>query len=861
MPSVSPKVEIPLPVNGVLKGINPRLIGPTGLTDSRNWIFRDGSFHTRDGLRPLGESVELAPAGGIINLFGTDELAEPNTEFPFCAIHIMSGGMWIVNPNVYDEVFGYGISSVAVVRSDGYPLVNDSLSHSSVMVDGPEYWYLSPTSPPDVLTEYYGCPNIPIISSLGYVDCADGNLVPQMGTWAPGDPDFLGEAGDDYLSLIFEAADVADCCIRTPFVELPIQGDEYELRLKVASTATNKFIKIIPISFKYTGYTQQYSPEAPEWYLELAPDYTPVLTGTTYQYGQPIDHLLSADTVAAPDWSDNNELVATVDLSDYPDHTHLGMIVVMEAEASAEIAIGQAQISWGTGNTYRLPSATPTDPGTGKISVYERPMGITQFDATQDETITVMGTTDGWHKLETDLTWTALSDGTPGSDQPPLTASDKISQVVFRVFDDGGATKKLVGCNSNDPNMVWDGASQYYAQIENQYDADVPVDGPDHEQTITSKCMAVTFNRLMYGNITVDFDTPPASTPVSYPDGIIHTQALSYDEWKPSDIVRLADTPGPITAMQEMGNQLTAIYKTDAIYVAQAQGGAIPFSFQLKAAHITGPASPLAVVPIDEGLHVYLALDGDLVIFDGVRPRSLTPTAHNVLQKLIDFKNIRQSFGFYDRARKELYFVFPPANAEDPYGGIMVSMVNPQQPTVWPLQWQFPVSAGGFTYVNQSKLIRELEGTIGNLEGTIASFARYSPNTLFCSADATNAYSLPEGVAYVQSSGADYQGDIEAYFTTGLYDFGEMTRYKTVKEIDHLFVHDGDADVEVSLTTADYGGASVPADTSSVSLSEGPFISSHRQTGRLFQLSMATDAGKSIEWLGSEASIHPRGLR
>jgi len=911
MATSSPKVPIPLPVQGVLAGINPRLIGPTGLVKSKNWIFRDGSFQSRDGLLPLGMDG-VGPAEGVCNLVATDNLAEPNETFPFSEFERDTEAVdwWVWTYGVggkterthtlaYNDVFLTEQAATAIESSNNqkhspFYYLRRYTSQSPTELD--ERWTMFNYGMTiDFITGNWLAPKFSYSTDDGGplydsdpLGPYEANFTIEMQAWQVGDPDFLGEAGDNFLRGTFESADVSDAALFAPFCELPEQhlGEEYEIRLKIASDADAKWVKAVPVSFKYDGTTDIMSPSLypppdppsnpppgggtvtgstdptpdprlPGWTGAPAEGYEEELNWVRHNYGDLTFHDSLLDTIAEPDWSDDNEFVIVVDMADYDEHTHLGLFLIFEAEEDATIAFGQYQVAWGDTNAYRLPSAEPTAPGVGKVSVYQRPMGITQYDRTQAQIFTVMGTKKGWWKNNvSDQTWIDITDP-----EDQLNGTD-VSQVVFRTFEDDNGNKVLLGTNGKETVKYWDGASETYSEVVNEYDGTDAGDDPDWEDsTMIAKAMAVTFNRIMWGNINTTCDAT-----YDLPDGIITSEALYYDRWHDGSVVRLADTPGPITSLMEMGNQLTAIYKTDAIYVAQAQGGAIPFSYQLKSAQISGPASPLAVVQVDEGLHIYLSQDGDLVLFDGVRPRSLTPTAHNYLQTVLDFKSIGQCFGMYNRALKELYFIYPPQGSEgetEAQSGIMISMQNPSQPTIWPLAWAFPITAGTFSYINQSKLFKEETRWWEEVDVTWDSFTRYTPNMLFCSASTDNVGmpGTPEGVAFNQRGDKDWHGPMSLNFETGISDFDDLTRFKTVKEIDHLFNPIPGQEVQILLRKYDYSTSNYISDVDTIDLTEGPYISSHRLSGRMFALGIKADVSHRLEWGGSEASIHMRGLR
>jgi hypothetical protein len=168
--------------------------------------------------------------------------------------------------------------------------------------------------------------------------------------------------------------------------------------------------------------------------------------------------------------------------------------------------------------------------------INERPMGFIQYDHGSEANRLVMGTKTGWWHYSTGGdSWTDL-DGAAN----PLTGGNS-NQVVFRPFEKSG-TVYLLGCNGKDAPKKWSGAGNY---------ADI---AGGHGATAAT-CMAVSADRLLmcqgmtvYASDNLDFD--------AYTDGFT---------------ARLGETPGDIVACLEFGNQQTAFYKEDSVYVSFAQ--------------------------------------------------------------------------------------------------------------------------------------------------------------------------------------------------------------------------------------------------------------------------------------------------
>src|SRR6185436_14087436 len=137
--------------------------------------------------------------------------------------------------------------------------------------------------------------------------------------------------------------------------------------------------------------------------------------------------------------------------------------------------------------------------------------------------------------------------------------------------------------------------------------------------------------------------------------------------------------------MLEMGNVNGAIYKTDAIYMATAQSDAVPFTFPLQC-KVPGPVSPRAVVSVHDGLHVYLATNGDVMTFNGVEA---TPMGRHIQRYILDhwnFNYANRAHGWYDHENREVVFVFPDLIYGDCARAIVIRLTD-DPATLWPYRF------------------------------------------------------------------------------------------------------------------------------------------------------------------------------
>lgn len=482
-------------------------------------------------------------------------------------------------------------------------------------------------------------------------------------------------------------------------------------------------------------------------------------------------------------------------------------------------------------------------------SIEQRPMGIHSFAKASDDIITVIGTDDGWHVLNSNFTTTDITD-----DDDPLTASDTTQQVVFRTFDaadpestGSGSSRFVIGVNGKDSAKVWNGTNLTYSAIENEHDT---------QQNMFAKCVATSFDRVVFGNITIDGD--------AYPDAIIYTDSLKYDHWRRTHIIRAASTPGEIISMMEMGNMAVAIYKADSIYMLSAIGQVnAPFRLDLRVANTIGPASPLSVVPIDNAVHAYLASNGDVVIFDGSRAVSMGEHIQSYMQLTADYEKLSSSFGIYDNYRKELYFFYVPYGGNDVSSCIMISLANPASPTLWPIKYGVDISAASVLLINKTKTIDELGSiSIDSLSGTIDGYGSFSPYMVLGTPYRSPDGGTPSGGLVYSSNGYDDAGTaIDWHMRTGWYDLGEFTTYKTIHEVNHLFNGDEGEEITVQTSISEFGEEYEASSGETITIGETPYVTYHRDDARLMAFIFSGHSTSRLEWLGSEAFVSARNRR
>lgn len=639
------------------------------------------------------------------------------------------------------------------------------------------------------------------------------------GTWQAGDPPFLNHVGTGEYLKILQVEDPPGVGDHYFMITSPVTAARpvpYKVQFRIAGDSVTHKVYARLCGFRW----KEPIGDGPSRFIAVEPTFGGEIQNVfTYTGVDAIDH--AGWTDVSRGWVDNPAIYLSYNNS--RGHADwVALVLKFDGPVNSYWGIANVMLYEGTANIeYKTP--------TGYWTIGQRPMGMVEFEENITNPMTVVGTSQALWVMENDFTFSPITDG---SWSIPSTNMDNL--VCFRTFD-GDSGKVLLAVNGNAKSLAWDGSGP--ATIINGTNS-----------AITAKCLAVCFNRVLYGNVSGAWVGN-----VSYPDGVWVSPWLSYDEviLDPAWIARLADTPGPIVAMLEMGNMQTAIYKTDCIYMAIGQGMDPPFRFELRTT-CAGPASPLSVVSLADGVHAYLSNTGDVIIFDGVRPHSMGQYVQAYIQSTIDFNRIGESFGFFNKEKKELYFFYPPYGGSQVFNCVMINMSS-ETNSLWPLGWQDSISIAGKTTLNLSKTIGQLVGSIGSQMGIIGDWTSLRPAIVLM--DDTGGPLVFEGTY-------DWRGGIDSYLQTGAYDLGEQTAYKTIHEIDHIFHADPGQEITVDILVSDFGKEQLSDSPRVLELDpSGPRVTRHRSTGRMFSLRMSATTWGGVEWLGSQASITIRGQR
>ena len=452
--------------------------------------------------------------------------------------------------------------------------------------------------------------------------------------------------------------------------------------------------------------------------------------------------------------------------------------------------------------------------------INERPMGFIQYDdpTAGDDTL-VMGTDDSWWHYNSGAgTWDDLNPG--GGSDNPLTGG-ATAQVVFRTFEVGGVVY-LIGVNGNDAPKVWPGSGDY---------ADLTGSPP-----ATAKTIAVAGDRVLM-----------ASGDVFYWSG-----NLDHTDWTAAG-VPVADTPGDIVALMEFGNQSTAIYKSNSIYMAFAQVDLLyKFRIELIRTGIPGPVSPSAVFQLGElGIHCYLAENGSVMLFDGNAPQSIGDHVQTHIRATMDYDLRQRSWGFYDPLQNDIYVFYANKGASDVNCCVVVNYDT--RAMHYFTFANHTITAGYPAVLTDATIVSELP-VINTISQTFGEMDRGQTGIILGDVG---------GQVYQHTGTTDDGSAIAGFFETGQQVLDEPRRFGVLQAAEHLFpTAPASQNVSISIGASDYGENRVMQAAQTVNIGNGgPYETQHRLPGRLFSIRMSCSASYAVEWLGSVASFVPTGLR
>lgn len=513
--------------------------------------------------------------------------------------------------------------------------------------------------------------------------------------------------------------------------------------------------------------------------------------------------------------------------------THLAMAPITPSANGVHKEMTRLEVGWGayanTQNVLRRHGKFRNREGITKFAddTSGRVMGFVAYDTADARANIVAGTATGMFYY--DSATNAWMDITEEDNELTGTTNNLAVMRAFECDAYGeGSVTAVVLVNGKDAPKIWDNESDVYQDITGA----PPV----------AKCAVVCMGRLVLGN---DPDVSPAAVDYSaYLD--------PNDGWGVNELI-LGDTAGPIVAMKERGNLAFAVYKTDAIYEGQGSQGGETFTFSAKALDIPGPCSPLAVVSNPEGLHLYLASDGGIYMYDGVQPKLLGEHVREFLSSDLDTDKMGRVFGFYDQRHACMWFFYPKSGFDDIQHAVMVD-VNSN--SVWPMYYpNHSFSAGVQESILSSTTLGDLTGrTLGSIHQPLSDFSVPKDRIILGSTT---------GQCYYDLGNTDDGDSVPIIIETGLDDFKAPGDYKTVTSSDHLFLPTSDEQsVSIQIGTSNFGEEPVYDTAQSVSIqTEGPFEFGHRVTGRAISMKITADCETEVQWKQSRLGVANRGKR
>ena len=476
------------------------------------------------------------------------------------------------------------------------------------------------------------------------------------------------------------------------------------------------------------------------------------------------------------------------------------------------------------------PGFTPVGTALPKVA-----NGIVQYDHHSGSRYTVISTGTGWYVYDLALRdWVDITD-------PAKPLTNSTGHAVFRVFHKS-AKAYVVGVGAYaDVPKCWDGAAATkYANVGGTPPG--------------AKCMAVCNNRMMLGN------TYTTQANVHQ----IDVSAFNDFEsgWGAVQTVNLSDTSGEIVALQELGSLATAVYKTDAIYMAKALAATEPFSFELSVPEIKGPASSRCVVSVP-GVHIVMDASGGFYSFNGISPSMLPDALSSHVRQTADMGALGFAFGFYDAKYKEVWFIYRGKGSAYHNCGIIINMPDM---TVWPLSFNGMYPTAGFgARLEESTHIGDLVHPISYYTDPIKEWAHFYNRIV--TVDHTGRVVREGGY---NDNGTAISAVVETRTMRPSTEIEGLSAGQgfTVQESEHHFERTGrhtkleTVPMQVEIGYA-VGGADLSYTTpKSVDLLKTKrLVVGHRKTAEVFCLRLSTEAMAYVQWRGSTVSGVPRGPR
>lgn len=481
-----------------------------------------------------------------------------------------------------------------------------------------------------------------------------------------------------------------------------------------------------------------------------------------------------------------------------------------------------------------------------------RPIGFANWfdyaDPTAPSAVLVAATTSHYYVWDqSGQDWTDLSGSMTG---------DESTHNIMRVYqksDNSGTVTTMYGCNGVDTNKKYVFGD---VSVSNMGGAG----GAGTDFVPIAKAMMVLADRMILGNLQTNDAYAGAIDPQCVSVSASQDPTTGYGTVLED---QLADTPGSIVCMMEMGNLQGAIYKDDAIYLATAATDIVPFTFSLKAV-VPGPVSPRAVVRINDSLHIYLATNGDLMSFNGVTAQPLG--RHLQLYVLQNWNRLMaiRSNGWYDHENNEVVMAFPDLSTGDCSRAILMRVTD-DPPSLWPLRWATMRVSAGIRAIQPGGIrYFDMDGTPhvapdDKISALVLPLYEYNAlGTSLLVGDVTSSK------IFNNTGTTDNDQSIPALLQTGLNAFGSPNKWKSILYFDFVFnaVSAGQI-ITVGVIGTSYGEASTtPLSSATDDISEtGQHRTWHRCADRRLGYLLTCDATEAVELNAGYLAYVEQGLR
>jgi hypothetical protein len=637
-----PSVRMPDPIAGVVRSEHPKNVGVRGLVEAYNWVLRDGHVKQRDGITQIER-----PSKKKLTTWALDG---GNVWWAYLAN--APENVWI------DGVKGTEVGSKGAVDAEG------KWFHDT---DSSDNLYIYLTYDPDLLN-----------NGVFYDPNKDGSSVIGLHSYdyqGQDDSDVQGVVRDQLIAVTDSQVvcydndlDNALPCVETD-VDWAWQG-----AIGPGTVPTDDYIVSPKISIDWSQI---------DWSK---------FTAGTHGIGISLQ------------FEYYNPAGITITLWEFTD-----VATVQDASVVWDKPTGDANIIYSNEYEGGYPwqiltqAGDPATYGTGIYVIFND-----TWDSWYDE---LNGQGQAPSSSDIYYHWAvyqAEEHGLPGGQS--ITDLDRTTRPVFRAWDYEQTTHVLISAKDK---YILDVDSQALKTITSGRVPEVSVSG-DAGVAPRARCIGIASQRVVAGNVSY-FDASlttenavgsgyiTSGVPGTYawhsivdafatfPDAVVYSGTVltgGHKYWYPGDILRLADTSGEIVAIQEMGTQQIAVYKTDAIYTLTAQSGISPFAPSLRASGIQGPVGPRAIVALNDQTHLYLGRDGGIYLFSGGTPQSIGEQFRSWIAREMDPEYYADdSFMQFDPERNEVHVYYPVKGSAGVVRKGMIIDVSKQPFTGWPVLW------------------------------------------------------------------------------------------------------------------------------------------------------------------------------